>query len=665
MLAMIAMASCSGQTASVDELNKTARQDFVAFDFVEARDAFAEALKRDPHNADAAYGYARSLGVLNLFEDAVPAFELALKLAPENPRAHEGYLSVLKQGGIYRGRRDWLDRTIEAGSEAILAFPDRVRPYEIVEQAVGVLNESSRWLQMLNALETRLEGSAVFRIHHLKVRLQAARSSGDEESLAVTQEELQEALAAAVAAEEEASEHGAQPDASRRYFLTMGYKELGETAAQITWLARLEETAEGRELGARMAHFDVHYEDFWQASEAPLEEKLEVFERWKQRFQPAWETDFFIFYEVPLSLETDQLVDEAFRQRDEGGKPSGQILDRIVEVGAVLVYLDTGGGAARYDRVARTLVRLDVRFGVALQFADAALAALKEERPGLIYPGEQAGQYERKLQQWIATFDHLRGLALVGMDRDTEAEQAFRRAIDTRASSERLASLGELLASSGSNEEAFETLIAALAHNAEDDRLKTETGRIRSVAIEVAARTGRGEAALDAALEVARADVTRAARQSLVDNRLEREAPDFRLTDTEGNQCRLSDLRGKVVLLNYWATWCGPCRREFPHYRDLVDSYASEDDVYFLPSRPIPTTARHATSSKKTTTVSRCCSTKAVPQISMSPAFLFTSFWDPKVASNIQAWGSPALRNTTRRCAGGSKLFGESRCLLA
>ena len=59
-------------------------------------------------------------------------------------------------------------------------------------------------------------------------------------------------------------------------------------------------------------------------------------------------------------------------------------------------------------------------------------------------------------------------------------------------------------------------------------------------------------------------------------------SPDFNLTDTHGNEWRLSDLRGKVVILNYWATWCGPCRSEFPHYQDLVDSYASADDVGFL-----------------------------------------------------------------------------------
>ena len=52
-------------------------------------------------------------------------------------------------------------------------------------------------------------------------------------------------------------------------------------------------------------------------------------------------------------------------------------------------------------------------------------------------------------------------------------------------------------------------------------------------------------------------------------------APDFALPDLQGNLVRLSDLRGKTIVLNAWATWCTPCRREFP---ELVDLYERNKD---------------------------------------------------------------------------------------
>ncbi len=56
-------------------------------------------------------------------------------------------------------------------------------------------------------------------------------------------------------------------------------------------------------------------------------------------------------------------------------------------------------------------------------------------------------------------------------------------------------------------------------------------------------------------------------------------APDFQITDVDGQEIALSDLRGKVVLLNFWGTWCGPCRREMPEFQKAYEDWQEEGFV--------------------------------------------------------------------------------------
>ncbi len=53
-------------------------------------------------------------------------------------------------------------------------------------------------------------------------------------------------------------------------------------------------------------------------------------------------------------------------------------------------------------------------------------------------------------------------------------------------------------------------------------------------------------------------------------------APDFSLESLDGKSVRLSDLRGKAVLLNFWATWCGPCKIEMPWFVELQNQYGAQ-----------------------------------------------------------------------------------------
>ena len=85
----------------------------------------------------------------------------------------------------------------------------------------------------------------------------------------------------------------------------------------------------------------------------------------------------------------------------------------------------------------------------------------------------------------------------------------------------------------------------------------------------------------------ARADIAAAAQQTEVPETLPAEteakgieAPDFTVYDLEGNAHKLSDFRGKPVLLNFWASWCGPCQAEMPDFQKFYESYG--DKVHFV-----------------------------------------------------------------------------------
>jgi cytochrome c biogenesis protein CcmG/thiol:disulfide interchange protein DsbE len=86
------------------------------------------------------------------------------------------------------------------------------------------------------------------------------------------------------------------------------------------------------------------------------------------------------------------------------------------------------------------------------------------------------------------------------------------------------------------------------------------------VTSDLIAKTSRG-AFLDKQAQV-RADITAPQLGYL--------APDFELLDFEGRAVRLSDFRGKPVLLNFWATWCPPCRKEMPDLERFHEQYGDK-----------------------------------------------------------------------------------------
>ena len=63
---------------------------------------------------------------------------------------------------------------------------------------------------------------------------------------------------------------------------------------------------------------------------------------------------------------------------------------------------------------------------------------------------------------------------------------------------------------------------------------------------------------------------------AVCDAKAAKKAPDFELPDYTGKTVRLADYKGKVIFVNFWATWCGPCKYEIPVFVDLQEKYGPQ-----------------------------------------------------------------------------------------
>jgi len=73
-----------------------------------------------------------------------------------------------------------------------------------------------------------------------------------------------------------------------------------------------------------------------------------------------------------------------------------------------------------------------------------------------------------------------------------------------------------------------------------------------------------------------------ASSRPCADSVLHQKAPAFNIKDLNGKEVKLSDYKGKVLIVNFWASWCIPCHDSFPYMQKIVSQYAGEPDVAFL-----------------------------------------------------------------------------------
>ena len=132
---------------------------------------------------------------------------------------------------------------------------------------------------------------------------------------------------------------------------------------------------------------------------------------------------------------------------------------------------------------------------------------------------------------------------------------------------------GRHLLRTGRPDEALDILVDAVAY---------EGSGYRGAAEEAATAAGLSADVVEERL-AARGPVVQAERERrALGERLERAAPGLVLDDQNGVEWRLGDLTGKVVVLRFWATWCGHSLAELPHFARLAETYEGDEGVTFL-----------------------------------------------------------------------------------
>ncbi|GIV54283.1 MAG: hypothetical protein KatS3mg039_0801 [Candidatus Kapaibacterium sp.] len=244
---------------------------------------------------------------------------------------------------------------------------------------------------------------------------------------------------------------------------------------------------------------------------------------------------------------------------------------------------------ALLNMLAVTLVRQDSLLKLAQQYIEWATRALEfdrlDQKPRYIAPCEY--RWQRRELRGIC--HDTWGYVLYRMGKSNDAIEAFKTCIGILgpfASGDMLEHLSEALMAAGRKEEAIKVARQAIV-----------TGRALNQTVARFLQSSNDTAQIKAEYEKlrlqARAAKLRRLRQEMLNQpvltlQMRRndgttfQLGDAVLTSLDGHQRRLSELKGKVVVLDFWATWCGPCRVSMPYMQKLYEKYRDNPDVEIL-----------------------------------------------------------------------------------
>lgn len=216
---------------------------------------------------------------------------------------------------------------------------------------------------------------------------------------------------------------------------------------------------------------------------------------------------------------------------------------------------------------------------------------LVEEFENIFARGKPArvsvAQWEDRKARGMASVYLIRGRVQADLHNTEKAAADLQKSFRLSKFSEAAMTLAEMAEQRKTLDEAIDYYVQAFVlsmdekEGAERDEIRERLGRLYKA--RNGSETGLGDLLLkayDARLQEQEARLARLSVPNL--NEGVTDAYAFQLTRLDGSVIRLSDYKGKVIVLNFWATWCGPCRYEMPMLEKTMAKYNGDSNVVFL-----------------------------------------------------------------------------------
>lgn len=232
--------------------------------------------------------------------------------------------------------------------------------------------------------------------------------------------------------------------------------------------------------------------------------------------------------------------------------------------------------ASLYNSIAWPKAEKGEDVEAAMALSKKSLELMKAEQEDLADKPEyySTNQYKTSLEYGYSMYADTYALLAFKNGDIKEAITFQEQALEKGANAEMYGRYVEFLMS----DEQYETIVAKVPEMIEDGNSTSEMKSMLKEAYQKTNPEGDAETMIAELEEKAKKKGLEELKKTLLDE----EAPNFTMTNLDGEQVTLSDMEGKTVVLDFWATWCGPCIASFPAMQDVVTKYKDDETVEFF-----------------------------------------------------------------------------------